>query len=27
VPDDPTQPLRYYTEPGRSVRVNLTYRF
>lgn len=27
VPDDPTQPLRYYTEPGRSVRLNLTYRF
>ena len=27
VPDDPTQPLRYYTEPGRSMRVNLTYKF
>ncbi len=27
VPDSPTQPLRYYTEPGRSVRLNLTYRF
>ncbi|WP_081991710.1 TonB-dependent hemoglobin/transferrin/lactoferrin family receptor [Inquilinus limosus] len=27
IPDSPTQPLRYYTEPGRSVRLNLTYRF
>jgi hemoglobin/transferrin/lactoferrin receptor protein len=27
IPDSPTQPLRYYTEPGRSVRVNLTYKF
>ncbi|MGO4723363.1 MULTISPECIES: TonB-dependent hemoglobin/transferrin/lactoferrin family receptor [unclassified Inquilinus] len=27
VPDAPTQPLRYYTEPGRSVRLNLTYKF
>ncbi len=28
IPDENrAQPLRYYTEPGRSVRLNLTYKF
>ena len=27
VPDSPSQPDLYYSEPGRSFKVNVTYQF